>query len=301
MTHKDKLSGVIAPLATPFISEEVSYTDLEKNIEKYNDTGLKGYLVLGSNGEFQSLTEEESLRIVDIVQKSKAPDKTMAVGAGRESAKATVEFIKKVTDRGADYAAVLTPHYFVRVMTDEALINYYLSVADRSELPIIIYHAPRFSAGLKVSANMIYSLSGHKNIIGMKNTSDEDVLPYVKAVPEGAEFHILSGNINKFYESLIEGASGGILSIANYLPDICCELYDKCRSGDIDSALKMSDWAKVLSGKASGNYGVAGVKAAMNLLGFFGGEPRIPLLPLNSDEVEELREFFIDEGFLQDK
>ena len=132
MIHKEKLTGVIAPIATPFIDEEVAYAGLAENIKKYNDTGLKGYMVLGSNGEFQSLTEKESLKIVDTVQKEKAPEKTLIVGAGRESARATVEFIKKIRDKGADFAAVLTPHYFTRAMTDEALINYYNTVADRS-------------------------------------------------------------------------------------------------------------------------------------------------------------------------
>jgi 4-hydroxy-2-oxoglutarate aldolase len=298
MIHGDKLTGVIAPIATPFVNEEVSYTDLEKNIDKYNAIGLKGYLVLGSNGEFQSLTEDESLKIVDTVLKSKISGKIMAVGAGRESAKATVEFIKKVSDRGADYAAVLTPHYFAGMMTDEALINYYTSVADRSDIPLIIYHAPRFSSGVNVSVSMISALSGHSNIAGMKNTSDEDVLPYLKAVPEDAEFHVLSGNINKFYESLLEGASGGILSIANYLPGICCELFEKYRIGDREDALRLSDRARILSGRASGNYGVAGVKAAMDLLGYFGGEPRIPLLPLDVPEIEGLKKFFMEEGFV---
>ena len=298
MIHNRKLTGVISPIATPFLDEEVAYAGLAENIKKYNDTGLKGYMVLGSNGEFQSLTEKESLKIVDTVQKEKAPEKTLIVGAGRESARATVEFIKKIRDKGADFAAVLTPHYFTRAMTDEALINYYNAVADRSDIPVIIYHAPVFSSGVTVSVNMVSSLSGHLNIPGMKNTSNEDVLPYLKAVPEGAGFNILSGNINKFYESLQSGASGGILSVANYLPDICCELYDLCRSGDKVSVPKLNDRVRVLSSRASGNYGVAGVKAAMNLLGYFGGEPRNPLLPLGTGEVEELRRYFEEEGFI---
>jgi 4-hydroxy-2-oxoglutarate aldolase len=298
MIQKEKLTGVISPIATPFLDEEVSYAGLAENIRKYNDTGLKGYMVLGSNGEFQSLTEEESLKIVDTVQKEKTAEKTLIVGAGRESARATIEFMKKIRDKGADFAAVLTPHYFTMAMTDEALINFYNTIADRSDIPVIIYHAPVFSSGVTVTINMISSLSGHLNIAGMKNTSNEAVLPYLKAVPEGAGFNILCGYIDMFYGSLQSGATGGILSIANYLPDICCELYDLCMSGDKVNASKLNNRVSAFNSKVMGDYGVAGVKTAMNLLGYFGGEPRNPLLPLDAGEVEKLRSYFKEEGIL---
>ncbi|MHC4104824.1 MAG: dihydrodipicolinate synthase family protein [Planctomycetota bacterium] len=281
MIQKEKLTGVISPIATPFLDEEVSYAGLAENIRKYNDTGLKGYMVLGSNGEFQSLTEEESLKIVDTVQKEKTAEKTLIVGAGRESARATIEFMKKIRDKGADFAAVLTPHYFTMAMTDEALINFYNTIADQSDIPVIIYHAPVFSSGVTVTINMISSLSGHLNIAGMKNTSNEAVLPYLKAVPEGAGFNILC-----------------VLSIANYLPDICCELYDLCMSGDKVNASKLNNRVSAFNSKVMGDYGVAGVKTAMNLLGYFGGEPRNPLLPLDAGEVEKLRSYFKEEGIL---
>ena len=90
-----KLSGVFAPLITPFKDEEIIFKELENNIAKYNLTDLKRYMPLGSNGEYQGLTEEESLKILEIVQKCNASQKIVIAGCGRESAKATVEFIKK--------------------------------------------------------------------------------------------------------------------------------------------------------------------------------------------------------------
>ena len=136
------------------------------------------------------------------------------------------------------------------------------------------------------------------NIAGMKNTSGKDVLPFLKAVPEGAEFNILTGYIDMFYESFQSGATGGILSIANYLPDICCEMNDLCISGDNVKASKLNDRVSAYNSKVMGDYGVAGVKTAMNLLGYFGGEPRNPLLPLDTGEVEKLRRYFTEEGIL---
>lgn len=298
MSHKEKLSGVFPPVMTPFLDEEVAYNKLAENIEKYNETDLTGYMPLGSNGEFRSLTEEESLKSVDVIQKSKSPEKTLMVGAGRESAKATIEFIKKIEDKGVDYASVLTPHYFTSAMTDEALIKYYTVVAERSKIPIMIYNAPKFCAGLTISANVISALAEHPNIVGMKDTSKEDISIYLKAVPSGADFYILAGTISKFYKSLLAGAVGGVLSMANYLPDMCCELYEIYLSGDTEKGQKKDEYVRQLSSNAASKYGVAGVKAAMNLLGYFGGEPRIPLPALDEKEVAELRAVLEGEGLL---
>lgn len=298
MNHKEKLSGIFPPIMTPFLHEELATDKLADNIEKYNETNLRGYMPLGSNGEFRSLTEEESLAVVDVVAKSKSPEKTLMVGVGRESAKATVAFIKKIETKAVDYASVLTPHYFASAMTDEALIKYYTVIADQSKIPILIYNAPKFAGGIVVSANVISALAEHPNIVGMKDTSKEHISVYVDAVPVGAEFHVLAGTVGKFYKSLLTGAVGGVLSMANYLPDMCCQLYEICSSGDTDKGQTRDEYVRSLSNQAAGKYGVAGVKAAMDLLGFYGGEPRIPLSALDEDKVAELRGVLENEGLL---
>ena len=297
-SNKEKLSGVFPPIMTPFVDGEVAYDKLSANIERYNETNLRGYMPLGSNGEFRSLTEEESLGVVDVFSKKRAPDKTLIVGAGRESANATLDFIEKIADKGVDYATLLPPHYFVAKMTDEALIKYYTTVADNSPVPIMVYNAPKFASGLLISTEVISILAQHPNIAGMKDTSKEDILIYVKAVPKGVDFQILAGTINKFYKSLLEGAIGGVLSIANYLPEMCCELNQVYHSGDREKGREMDKYMRTLSSNAAGKHGVAGVKAAMDLLGYFGGDPRIPLLPLNNEAKAELKEVLEAEGLL---
>ena len=298
MNHKDMLSGVFPPIMTPFLHEELAMDKLAENIEKYNETNLRGYMPLGSNGEFRSLTEAESVAVVDVVQKTKAPTKTLMVGVGRESAKATIEFIRKIEDKGVDYASVLTPHYYTSAMTDQALIKHYITIADQSGLPILIYNAPKFAGGVVVSAEVISVLAAHPNIVGMKDTSKGDISVYINAIPNGADFCILAGSINKFYESLLAGAVGGVLSIANYLPDMCCQLYEVYLSGDREEGQQKDKYVRSLSAQAAGKHGVPGVKAAMDLLGFFGGEPRIPLSALDEKQVAELRGVLENEGLL---
>lgn len=298
MSNKEKLSGVFPPIMTPFSDEQVAYGKLADNIEKYNETKLRGYMPLGSNGEFRSLTEEESLKVIDVFQKHRAPEKTLMVGVGRESAQATIEFIKKLEDKGVGYASVLTPHYFTAAMTDDALIRHYTAVADQSKIPVLVYNAPKFAGGVLVSANVISVLSKHPNIVGMKDTSKEEISVYLNAVGQGEDFSVLAGTVSKFYKSLLAGAVGGVLSMANYLPDMCCELYEIYLSGDVEAGQKKDEYVRQLSSNAAGKYGVAGVKAAMDLLGYFGGDPRIPLSPIDAASKAELKAVLEKEGLL---
>ena len=296
--YKKKLSGVFTPNTTPFLNEEVAYDKIAENIERYNQTKLKGYMPLGSNGEFRSLTDEESIKIIDVYQKYISPEKTLITGVMRESAKATIEFIKKIADKRVDFATILPPHYFIKYMTDEALIKYYTTIADQSPVPIMIYNAPKFAANLVFSTNLVSVLAEHPNIVGMKDTSKEDISIYVNAVPKGANFYVLAGTINKLYAGLKVGAIGGVVSMSDYLPDMCCKLQELFELGKIKGAEKLDVYARELSSKAAGKYGVAGVKAAMDLLGYFGGDPRIPLLPLNVQQKEELKDVLEKEELL---
>ncbi|RKL62600.1 dihydrodipicolinate synthase family protein [Thermoanaerobacteraceae bacterium SP2] len=296
---KKKLSGVFPPLVTPFVNQQIDYGKLKENILKMNNTKLRGYMPLGSNGEFRSLTDEEALKVVDLIYKNKSKDKILMVGTGRESAWATIEFTKKVAAKGADFASVLTPHYYASKMTDEALTRFFIEVADHSPIPILIYCAPKFAAGVLISPKTISVLSQHPNIVGMKDTSNEDIKNYINAVSKDLEFYVLAGSISKFYNGLINGAIGGVLSMANYLPDLCSEIQILFNEGKLEEAEKLSTRLCNLNNKATRKYGVAGVKVAMDLLGYYGMEPRIPLMPLSKEQIEEIKYIFQEEGFLK--
>ena len=298
MGHIENLSGVFPPVATPFKDEQVALEQLAENIIKYNTTDLKGYMILGSNGEFRSVTDDEALKIADVVARNKKPDKILIAGAARESTYATIKFTEKLSDLGVDYVAILAPHYFVGKMTDETLIRHYTSVADQSKIPITVYNAPKFSAGLLISPQVIAALADHPNIVGLKDTSKEDIAQYVNAVPKNAEFAVLAGTINKFYEGLLKGAVGGVLSLADYLPQKCCELQQAFLAGDQAKASQMDEYLRALSSRAAGKYGVAGLKAAMDLLGYYGGPPRLPLVSIADSDKGQLEAVLKNEGLL---
>ncbi|GAK57608.1 dihydrodipicolinate synthetase [Candidatus Vecturithrix granuli] len=297
--YKEKLSGIFPPCMTIFDEHEnVAYDKIAANIERYNQTKLRGYMPLGSNGEFRSLSDEESVKVIDVYQQYTPADKCLIAGVMRESAKATIEFIKRIADKRIDFATILAPHYFVSSMTDDALIKYYTVIADQSPIPIMLYNAPKFSAGLTFSQRIISELAVHPNIAGMKDTSSEDISVYINAVPEGANFYVMAGTINKLYKALEAGAVGGVVSMANYLPEPCCKLQELYEAGNIEEAQKLDVYLRELSSNAAGKFGVAGVKAAMDLLGYHGGAPRIPLLPLSEDKKAALKAVLEKEGLL---
>ena len=298
-TLKEKLSGVFPPVMTPFFPDgRIDYEGLKFNIEKMNEAKLGGYMPLGSNGEFRSLTDAEALEVLRVVVRTKSPDKTVMAGTGRESAYATIEFTKRAAGEGADFASVLTPYYYVKKMNDEALIRFFTEVADNSPIPVLMYCAPGFAGGVIISTKAVGELARHPNIAGMKDTSKEDIAGYVKAGADAKEFYLIAGSISKFYEGLTVGAVGGILSIANYLPEPCCEIQELFNAGKKDEANKLSERLKLVTERATGKHSVSGVKGAMNLLGYKGGDPRVPVLPLKPDELEEVRVVLREEGFL---
>ncbi|MDC7227655.1 MAG: dihydrodipicolinate synthase family protein [Spirochaetales bacterium] len=296
---KSKLNGVFTPCATIFEegTQAVAYDKIRENIEVYNETGIRGFMPCGTNGEFKALTDEESVKLVELYGKYRAADKTILAGAGRESAYTTIEYIKKIADKGADFASVLPPHYFAAKMSDSVLAEFYISVADASPLPLLLYNIPKYAGGVVITEEVIKAVATHPNIAGMKDTSSEDILGYLKAVPANSNFHVLPGTIKKFFMGLDNGGVGGVLSIADYLPQLCCDIQDLYEAGKIDEAREKEKYANALSDNAAGKFGVAGVKAAMDIVGMNGGIPRLPLPGMSEEQIATLKKVLVEEGY----
>ena len=294
--HRNRLSGVFAPVVTPFRNGEPALDDLRHNLRTLAATGLAGYLALGSNGEFRSLSDDEQARVLEVFAEERC-GKTVMAGAACESTCHTIEQTKRAARVGFPYASVLTPSYFARQMTDAVLAGYFEAVADASPIPILLYNAPGFAGGVQLSTKMVNLLAAHPNIVGMKDSSPAGPGRFLAALDRSHEFHILAGSADFFYPSLHLGAVGGIISLANALPEPCCEMYRRFLGGDFARALDLHFRLVRLNAAVSGSHGVAGVKAAMDLAGFRGGEPRHPLLPLTDDEREAIRQKILAEGF----
>ena len=281
---KKKFRGVFAPIVTVFDENERICPELiAENIRIYNSTGLAGYMPLGSNGEFQGLTEEEALLVLKTVVREAASDKIIVGGCGRESVGKTVEFIRKVADCGLDYAFLLPPHYFAKQMSDAALLRFFLAVADASPIPIVLYTAPKFTGGVGISPSLAALLARHENIVALKNSSMAPNREYLQAV-DGLDFEIIAGNIGNFYTGLLEGCTSGVLSTASYMPELCVSLFELVEKGEFGKAEALSAKLQTISSKTAGSLAVAGVKCAMDVRGLHGGHVRLPLLDLTEAE-----------------
>jgi 4-hydroxy-2-oxoglutarate aldolase len=279
---KSKLTGIFAPINIPFLSnEEVDYIGLSKNLQFYLDSELSGLLVLGSNGEYKSLSEEEKIKIIESSAELIAGRKTIIVGVMYESLYLAKAFIKKVRNLGIDYLLVQPPFYFRGKFTDEDYYQYYLEFTRISPFPILIYNAPGFT-GVDFSEQLINRLAELDQIVGIKDSSK---MPKVFST----NLTVLTGTANTLFEMLEKGAKGGIVSLANFLPDLPVQIYNEYINGNKEKAKSLQETAIQLNALISGKSGVAGVKAGMDAMGLVGGELRKPLQRLSAQEVEKIR------------
>ena len=295
--NKKKLSGVFAPVVTPFRSDEPALDDLRYNLRKLNETELTGYLALGSNGEFRSLSDKEQIQVLEVIAEEK-DDKVVMVGTGCESSRQTIEKSKLVCEMGFDYVSVLTPCYFARQIDGVTLKNHYERIADSIDIPVLLYNAPGFTGGVRIPIQTVLDVSRHPNIVGMKDSSPEGPARLLARLDFGEDFHVLAGSANFFYPSLHLGATGGVISLANALPEPCCELYRLFIEGKYDQARELHCKLARLNQAISGTWGVAGAKIAMDLTGFKGGQPRHPLKTVPNEAVKEIKRQIVSEGFV---
>ncbi len=287
--YKNKLSGIFPSITTPFVKDEIDYTALAANVQKYNALDLGGYMILGGNGEYLGLTDKEAHQIVETIMAYKKTGRTIVAGTGKESAKATVDFIKSIAGYGVDVASVITPFYFAKHMGDQNLIAYYQRIADESPIPVLIYNSPDYAAGVEISQYAVSELSKHGNIIGMKNSSGKELSVYTSVVDSKAAFYFHSGKAATCYRDFNQGAIGATLSMAIYWPEICIQLYTLYRQGKRQEAARLGDQLAHISNVGISKYGVPGVKYVMDLVGYSGAESRLPLLPLTWDQKDEIK------------
>lgn len=296
MTAKEMLSGIFSPMCTPFTDDKVDLKKVRENIEKMNASGLLGYFVLGTNGEYKSLTGEEKIQVLDTVLKHASSDKVIMAGTGGESTYKTIELTKKVADMGAKMVSLLMPHFFAKKIDDDVLKSFILEVADASPVPVVLYNNPSVAAGVTIRADLLRAVSSHENVVGMKDSSRETYKENVEARTDG--FHIMSGSAGYFLDLVRAGGVGGVLSLANIIPDACVELHKLQLAGKTVEADELNERLVTLNKQVSGTYGVAGVKAAMDIAGFHGGNPRRPLPGVSPADRDSLKEILHGSGFL---
>jgi len=290
-----KLEGIFPPIATPFdYNGDLYKAKLKHNVEKWNLTALSGYVVCGSTGESVMLTTEEKIQLWGWVAEYAAPEKLLIAGTGMESVRETVELTNRAAALGYKAAMVRTPHYYKNLLNNAAAqMLYYRSVADQAKIPLIIYNWPQ-ATGLDIPAEAVAALSEHPNIIAVKESSGnlEKVMQMIRTVKPG--FQVLVGSAPTLWPSFAVGAVGAILAYANAAPFSTIAIWEAHRAREFDAA---QDWQNRIARAAvlvTTRYGIPGLKYAMDLNGYYGGPPRLPLIPPSPEAKQEIEEAFRD-------
>jgi 4-hydroxy-2-oxoglutarate aldolase len=285
------LEGIFPPIATPFKDDELDVEGLEANIARWMKTRLSGILVLGSNGEGPMIDADEAYRAASAAREAVPPGKTLIVGAGEESTHATIAAVRRAARAGADVVLVRTPSYFKSQLTTDVFVRHFTEVADASPVPVLPYNVPGLT-GVKMAAEAVARLATHPNIPGVKDSSGDlvQIADLVAMTP--ADFKVLVGSAPTLYASLCVGASGGVVAAACVIPDLLVELYGLTRQQKHAEALALQRRITPIAKSVTSTFGVAGLKAAMDLAGYVGGAPRRPLAPAGPAVVETIRAQF---------
>jgi 4-hydroxy-2-oxoglutarate aldolase len=271
------LSGVLLPLTTPFTPDEAfDAPGLIANIKSLSQTGVTGFVLLGSTGERVNLDEQEYLQVIESARRTTPETLTFIAGAGQQSTRGTVKEIEQAASAGAQAVLVITPNYYRSAITQDALIDHYIAVADKSPVPVILYSMPDLT-GIVIEPDTAAQLSEHENIIGIKDSSN-DVARFAKTVSiVRKDFAVMIGNGTVFADALRAGARGGILAVGCAVPELCLEIYHAVQAGDDDRATELQNRLTPLARAVTKTYGIGGLKAAMEMSGFIGGPVRAPL------------------------
>jgi 4-hydroxy-2-oxoglutarate aldolase len=283
-----RLEGIIAAIPTPFHPDEtLNLEALESNVKRWNDTSLTGYTVLGTTGEFVSLTLDEKKRVLERAREATPREKVFLAGTGAESTFETISLTRFSAALGADYAIVVTPHYNRPAFAPQSLVEHYHRIADASGIPVVVYHIPACT-GLRLEPATIARIAEHPNVAGIKDSSG-DVLALQetrRVCPE--EFAVLTGSAQILLAAFTVGASGAILADACAAWDEPSELQEALSAGEIDRARAIQMRLARFSREVVSSRGIPGVKALLDRMGFYGGPPRLPLLPLAADAADDV-------------
>lgn len=293
--------GQYPPIPTPFLNDRIATQQLADNIARWNDEPLAGYVVLGSNGEAVHLTDEERREVIRTARRA-TPEgqRRLIVGAGREWTAATVGAVKEAFDLGAEAVLVGVPCYYRPAMTPKVIEDHYREVADASPGPLLLYSVPQFT-GVPIPVQVARALAPHSSVAGIKDSAgDPENLRELARIgrEHGDEFSVLGGSASLLAEGIMAGARGAVLAVASVAPRHCDAIIEAARKGDARAANAGIETLLPLARLVTRTHGIGGLKAALDLLGYFGGEPRRPLQAPDEAAREEIASCLREMGLL---
>lgn len=287
-----ELHGILAPVVTPFdATGDIDLDGFAKNIDAHLAAGVCGIVAMGSTGEAALLDDAERNALVERARAVIPADRTLLVGTGSESTRATIARTKAAAERGADGALVVAPHYYGDAMTPEALYEHYERIADASPVPILLYTIPKYMH-FALPPQIVAALGRHGNIVGMKDSSG-DAATFARYLESQTDtFRVLTGSGVLWGEALGMGAYGGILAVSLFAPTFALDIWRANERGDAAEVKRAQEALTPMASRIVGAMGVAGVKAALDRVGLVGGAPRPPLRSLSAPARAMLEDLF---------
>jgi 4-hydroxy-2-oxoglutarate aldolase len=270
---------------------------LRRNARAWLGTPLSGLVLFGSTGEGLLLDEDERTRLLEGVREL-MDGRLLIAGAGAESTRTTIRLARRAAAADADAVLVHPPSYYRPAMTADALRDHFLAVADASPLPVILYQVPPQFSGIELQPGLVGELARHPNIAGIKDSTGD--LKSLGALVDACDRNssVLVGSGAALFGALEMGATGGILALALLAPTECVRIHELRLQGDHAAAGRVQERVAPVHRAIVARLGVAGVKAALDLLGLTGGAPRSPLKPLRDREHAAVRAALDDAGLL---
>lgn len=291
----DIVEGVHVALITPLDEAGTYQPDVMEHVINRAKGFVQGFSVLGSTGEGPMLPWSTKEILVEHVLRLVGDEYPVSCGIVGLSSSQCIEDCTRVASWGIHGALVLPPYYYP--IQPAEVVAFYESVADRSPIPIVLYHIPQFTK-VSVSVNAISRLSAHPNIVGLKDSSlDYGFFQRVRLqVPK--PFKLFTGSDDLLVASTIAGGSGTICASANVVPEWVSSLWQQLQSGVVEDAwatqkkiITLVDVCRTLgAGRAW--------KAAVELLGFGEAKPYAPLAALSDEKQATLRMALVEAGVI---
>ena len=282
-------SGVFTPIITPFRGDgTIDEVGMRRNVARWMTTPLTGLVVLGSNGEAPQIEDAEADLVIDIVRREVPRDRPLIAGTGRESTAATIAATRRAAAAGADAVLVRTPSFFKSQMTTEVFVRHYTDVADNSPVPVLLYNVTMLT-GVTLPADAVATLALHPNVVGMKESGSDIglIAEYIARTPD--DFTVLAGSAATLFHALCADCDGAVLALAALVPREIVGMQALLEEGRLDDARTLQRRLMPLARSVGALYGVPGLKAALELMGFAAGPPRPPLRPVPSQTIDLLR------------
>jgi 4-hydroxy-2-oxoglutarate aldolase len=288
---------LVAPSPTPFNkNDSVNYSAIEKNVSKWLETPLTGFVLGSENGEESFLSLEEKIKIVSTVSQVNSGEKIVIGGVDNPSTIETIKESEKLVRSGADLIRIRIPR------NRDSVMPYFESVLDKIPVPVLVIHqmAPgNFDSSMTqigASPEEIGDICSNSNVFGYISSSLIRFEAKVKQhIPSEKKFWVCNSIL--LLPGVAIGANGACMMFGNIAPKISLDILSLAMNKQIDKAYDLhssiidADW-NVLSS------GAAGLKYALDLLGFEGGLPRSPMLELNENKKSLISNSLIKSGLI---